>query len=271
MASSQLRSEQRRGTYTSSIRYGATGQRSTFGYWVPLVMTVTVATVGLAAWVWSERRDDEDDSSEEEEDPPSYRTREQQSMTERSAAALSTGNVPPSQSTLYTEPVSHEQGQSSASAHVDPSQDDASLVGRMSGALKRTPSPQQSYDWASKKVAAGVAAAGAVVGGALTSIREGSQEGYEDHERWSEEAEGQAESREVKQGIVRRGTADDYFSGSVELPKPIAAASSNRKHVAIVISAVAGTADDGADMDQHPVSYWHLMRFNNQNANVKLM
>ena len=53
--------------------------------------------------------------------------------------------------------------------------EDASIMGRMSGALRRTPSPQQILDGASKKVVAGVSAAGAAVTGALSSIIEEGQ------------------------------------------------------------------------------------------------
>ena len=59
----------------------------------------------------------------------------------------------------------------------------------MSGALRRTPSPQQFFDSAGKTVAAGMAAAGAAVGSALAAIREEDKGAYADHETWSEEAD----------------------------------------------------------------------------------
>ncbi|KAI9810744.1 MAG: hypothetical protein M1827_006082 [Pycnora praestabilis] len=152
--------------------YGSTSNRSTFGYWVPLVVTVTAAAVGIAAWIWSERRDDESDADDDrggdrgDRPPLTYR-----------------GGGPGETSfTMETE------GQQA---------DEGSMMARMSGALRRTPSPQQILDGASKKVAAGVAAAGAVVGGALSSIKEEDKDDYVDHSRWSEEAK----TRETRPGV----------------------------------------------------------------------
>lgn len=36
------------------------------GYWVPLALTVGIATIGIAAWIWSERSDDDDNNDEGE-------------------------------------------------------------------------------------------------------------------------------------------------------------------------------------------------------------
>ena len=251
---------------TAGGGYGAPGRGSALGYWVPLIMTVTIATIGLAAWVWSERQDEEDETSDEEK-PPS-------GVAPPGYASMS-GGLPPGpgpagfQGPQPSGPMGpggfegapipipgpgYDSGARSTGAETQ-MQDDGTLMSRMSGALKRTPSPQQSYDWASKKVAAGVAAAGAMVGGALTTIREGSQDDYEDHERWSEEADSRDGGKEVKRGIKRRGPADDYFSGSVELPKSAAIKSQKRKSVAIVVSAVESGSNDGEEVDQHAVSY----------------
>lgn len=59
-----MSSDQRRRAYPS---YGASSSRSAFGYWIPLALTVTAATVGLAAWIWSEREDTEESSGSEAE------------------------------------------------------------------------------------------------------------------------------------------------------------------------------------------------------------
>jgi O-acetyl-ADP-ribose deacetylase (regulator of RNase III) len=77
-----------------------------------------------------------------------------------------------------------------------------------------------------------------MVGAAISSLRGDGGEGYEDHERWSEEAEQRDNEREVKQGIKRRGTADEFFSGSIEIPKESSIARQRRKNVAVVVSAV---------------------------------
>lgn len=67
-----MREEQRRkitsitrSTTHSGAHYGASRDRSAFGYWIPLALTVTAATVGVVAWIWSER-DDADSESEPE-------------------------------------------------------------------------------------------------------------------------------------------------------------------------------------------------------------
>jgi hypothetical protein len=47
-------------------RQNSSGRRNTLGYWVPLTLTVVVATAGLAAWVWSAREDHEEASSDDD-------------------------------------------------------------------------------------------------------------------------------------------------------------------------------------------------------------
>lgn len=287
--------ERRRRT-TNTSGYGASSNRSTFGYWVPLVLTVGAAAVGVAAWIWSERSEDEDDSEVEHYPggvpPPGY-------------ASMSGGVAPPMQpgGAMQGAPVpgppvaggfqdgggfpqqggfqggpgmfpgspgggagTREQWESadmysaSRSGNVQQTttstsyEQDSGLVARMSSALgiNRTASPAgQSFGWAGQQVAAGFAAAGAMVGGALTSLRDGDQGEYRDHERWSEEAD--AQQQEVKQGIRRRGTADEYFSGQVDIPKQVREYRKKRKTVAIVVSAVDEQALD-VDLGQHAVS-----------------
>ena len=141
----------------------------------------------------------------------------------------------------------------SRSTNVQTQEQDSGLVARMSNALgiNRTASPAgQSFGWAGQQVAAGFAAAGAMVGGALGSLRDGDQGEYRDHERWSEEAEQQ---EEVKQGIRRRGTADEYFSGQVDIPPQAVKYKSKRRTVAIVVSAVSEGATD-VGLGHHAVS-----------------
>jgi len=92
----------------------------------------------------------------------------------------------------------------------------------MTGALRRTPSPQQFLDSAKKTVAAGVTAAGAAVGTALAAIREEDKTAYADHETWSEEADAKKE---------RAAPSQSKDAGK------------RRKKVAIVVSA-DGHIDD---------------------------
>jgi hypothetical protein len=140
----------------------------------------------------------------------------------------------------------------STSVNVDGQ--DTGLVARMSNALGmgRSSSPaNQTYDWASKKVAAGVAAAGALVGGAMSAVGVSGQGEYEDHERWSEEAE-QRDDREIKKGIRRRGTADEFFSGAVDVPRQSSLGRRKRRSVAVVVNAAEGGSD--MDLGHHAVS-----------------
>lgn len=269
----------RRSRTVGGAGYGPASRRSTLGYWVPLAMTVTVATMGLAAWIWSERRDDDDETGDEAHPPADLPPPGYASMSgglppgpgpagfQGPLPATSLGPDGFEVPTIPQPALGFDGGARSTGVETQ-IQTDGTLMSKMSGALKRTPSPQQSYDWASKKVAAGVAAAGAMVGGALHTIREGNQDDYEDHERWSEEADSRNNGKngkddkdrtdgkptnEVKRGLKRRGTADDYFSGAVEMPKPVAIKSRKRKNVAVVVSAVE-SGDRKGEVDQHAVS-----------------
>ena len=290
------RVERRRRTGGGSS-FGASGKRSTFGYWVPLALTVTAATIGLAAWIWSERKDDEEYSSEEdqtsdERPPPGYGQMggafppgpdpsgfqgpppgpmgpSVQDGSQIPPAGPWPGPGPGGEAQSYYQGASlMSQPQAGPNVNLTARStalglpEDSSIVSRMSGAMKRAPSPQQSYDWASTKLAAGVAAAGAIVGGALSSITEGNVDGYEDHERWSEEAEGRDGGKvDVKQGIKRRGTSDEYFSGQVEMPKQATFSRKKRKTVAIVVSAVQKNADGPVEVGHHAVSLKEILIF----------
>lgn len=196
-------------------------RRSAFGHWIPLVLTVTVATIGLAAWIWSERHDDE-----EEGDDPDGRLRPE--------GTAPPGSVPPGYGDL-------RQGETGYGATGRPAEESSSYMARMSGALKRTPSPQQFFDSASRTVVAGVTAAGAVVGNTLASIREEDKNAYKDHKTWSEEAES------------RKATADTGVATSVAKTQsqrgPGPSGNTKRKTIAVVISADADGdgLDDGDD------------------------
>ncbi len=211
-------------------RYERTSRRSIpvsvprrgFGHWIPLVLTVTVATIGLATWIWSERHDDD-----EEYDGPDRPSASQ------GPAPLGTAPAP-----VYGD---LRQGETGYGTTAPPPEESSSYMARMSGALKRTPSPQQFFDGASRTVVAGVAAAGAVVGNALSSIREEDKNAYRDHKTWSEEAE----SRKAEEitGAAASGARTQSQRG------PPASGNEKRKIVAVVISADADGdgLDDGDD------------------------
>ena len=216
--------------------YGASTRRSAFGYWVPLAVTITVATVGIAAWIWSERRENEDDEDYDRVDSDRH----------------DEGPPPPS----YGGP-SGGLGQSSYRPDTGPGPayppaEDQSMLARMSGAIRRTPSPQQIFDNASRRVVAGVTAAGAAVGGALSSITEEDKKDFEDHSRWSEEAE----TRAVEAKRPAKTTKE----------------STKRKTVAVVLSAVEdyNSHDENASYHQEhavgilPCALTQILRLGSQ-------
>ena len=319
MSYSYERVERRRRT-TGGGSLGASGSRSAFGYWIPLALTVTAATVGLVAWIWSERRDDEEESSEEDKlpggrPPPGYSNMSgglppgpgpagfqgpppgqmeppSQGGFQGAPPGFAGGPPPegfqgPPQGSFQGPPPSGFQGPPQGGFQGPPPSDfqgpppggfqgpppgpgaeftarstgvevetqgDSTLSGRMSSTNKGAPSSGNSYDWATGKVAAGMAAAGAIIGGALGSMRENKQDNYEDHERWSEEVENREGGKEIKQGIKRQGTAHEFFSGEVDLPQPEIIRQTKRRSVAIVVSAVEHKADGVDDLGHHAVS-----------------
>jgi hypothetical protein len=194
--------------------------RSALGFYVPLILTVTVATAGLAAWVWSVREDSQDYSSDDDlsygEDSSPEKRRGKEPVG-RDTAGLSTGVV---------------HGERDVG-------DDGTLLGRAHGVIRRTPSPQQLFDTVSKKTAAGWAAAGAAAGAALASIREEDKdEAFGDHSRWSEEAairrNIEAQSRD---SIAAVDTQTKSFSTSVRKAEGSGRNDGKRRTVVLVVSA----------------------------------
>ncbi|KAF2396437.1 hypothetical protein EJ06DRAFT_585301 [Trichodelitschia bisporula] len=148
-------------------------RRSTLGYWVPLLVTSVLAAGGLAAWIWSTRDDHESSTSSSDDDDLSYPEEDPRGR-----------DGPPG--------FDAQPGYGAAARGAGPGeqQGQGDMMTRVSDVLRRTPSPQQVFDTASKRVVAGVAAAGAVVGTALNAIREGDEEHkgeFDDHRQWSEE------------------------------------------------------------------------------------
>ncbi|KAK5014985.1 hypothetical protein BJ546DRAFT_1058514 [Cryomyces antarcticus] len=230
--------------------------RSALGYWVPLILTVTVATVGLAAWVWSERQENEE--YERHPSSPSSSDDERRDPDSRSPQSRRSAGR---DSTTYQSPPGHHSDSYGPKADAEHADDDSSLLTRMSGAIRRTPSPQQLFDGASRKVAAGVAAAGAVVGGALSSIREEDRDGFGEHEVWSEEADvRRAEvlntERDIDAGAAGRVTAGAVGRSQDALRGKGGSGSGSgslrRKTVAIVVSA---ESDAGSLQDDEEATY----------------
>lgn len=196
---------------------------------MPLALTVTVATVGVAAWIWNQRKDDKTEELEASEaaayqdldyenadygDNPAYGA-----TGENAGAKPSVGGAP------------GDAGYGAAAAESSAS----GWGAQMSGALRRTPSPQQFLDSAKRTVIGGVTAAGAVVGSALAAIREEDKTAYADHETWSEEADAK------KEKIIPPTLSKD--------------AAKRRKKVVIVISADNHLEDtDSGGYHEHAVS-----------------
>lgn len=197
--------------------------RGAIGHWIPLILTVAVATAGFAAWVWSERDDDDDEADD-------YRRRRHDDGSLAGAPAPVYGELRPG-----------EQGYGTAARNVD---EPSSYMARMSGALRRTPSPQQFLEGATRTVSAGITAAGAAVGNALSSIREEDKNAYKDHKTWSEEAEARRSGPSPK-----IAPAQPAIKPSDQKP---AASSGKKIKVAVVVSADADLdgVDDGLDYSQ---------------------
>ncbi|KAG9244358.1 hypothetical protein BJ878DRAFT_506605 [Calycina marina] len=223
MSSSYDRYE--RNARTQPARHGLT-------YWIPLVLTVTVATAGVAAWIWSERSDDDEDAPREDRD----RHRGQQPYGRNPDGSVRIG------SPSYADVRPGEVAYGTTQQRQDESQ---GYMARMSGALRRTPSPQQFMEGASRSVAAGVAAAGAVVGSALSSIREEDRNAFKDHKTWSEEVD--TRHREQSSGPIETRSVNE---AGLALGPRVPVENGKRKTVAIVVSA---DINEDGQMDEDDV------------------
>ncbi|KAE8145225.1 hypothetical protein BDV25DRAFT_165131 [Aspergillus avenaceus] len=213
--------------------FSSSGRRTTLGYWVPLALTVGVAAVGVAAWVWSERTEDDDNDDNYPRDD----------------AFPAPG---PGGDGFPHDAYDGDYARTTATDIPGEHPDDASMMARMQGALRRTPSPQQIFDGASKRVAAGVAAAGAFVGGALTSIREEDRGDFEDHSRWSEEVETRAILGDQSDPVV------PAVSGTLPSSNVAAEAPKKKKTVAIVVSSESLPLDPDEIASDHVSILSHL-------------
>ncbi|EEQ28542.1 hypothetical protein McanMca71_005327 [Microsporum canis] len=218
----------------SEYNRGRTSGRSALGYWVPLVITVGVATAGLAAWVWSERQSDDDDEG----------------------LGYHDGNAP-----ITLEPGSgdtHSRGVTTAT-------DDGSMISRFQGAWRRTPSPKQFFDGASQSVVAGVAAAGAMVGGALSSIREEGGGEYDDHDQHQHQHQQQASEEFATQRGPDVSHQVQPVPGALltdaALTSQLRQGSKKVKTVAIVVSSVLPDGDIDEQASGHASILAHLPEY----------
>ncbi|CAD0081765.1 unnamed protein product [Aureobasidium vineae] len=139
--------------YDAARRRQARPGRSALGYWLPLAVTVTIATAGLAAWIWSERQqDNDDDDNDNHEDDK------------------------------YDHPLDYPDDIPQAQDQLSESQDRGFLA-RMTG---RTPSPQQFFDSAGQRIRSAVGLSGSNTAGRQ---QESADPAFSDNEHWNEEAE----------------------------------------------------------------------------------
>ncbi len=241
---------------SSYDRYERNSRRrgTTLTSWLPLALTVTAATIGIAAWIWSERNDEDEDELPPPPGPPGGPN---DGIYGRNPdGSVRTG--PPSYADVRPGEVGYGTipGQFPQQEPQRP-EESQSFMARMSGALRRSPSPQQMFEGASRSVVGGITAAGTMVGSALGRIMEEDKNAYKDHERWSEEAE--ARHAGVSPGPEHQGI--EMRSESEPTVVPAQQVSEKRKTVAIVVSADTGSdyfEDDGEEFHEHAVSNINL-------------
>ncbi|EGX88909.1 hypothetical protein CCM_08956 [Cordyceps militaris CM01] len=194
-------------------------RRGVWSHWVPLVVTVTIASAGLVVWALSQRKEEEHPSQDQEHEHLDYENADYgdnppYGATNRGPRPGSGPGGADTQSRPgYGAPP--RNGNDGYEAQADAG--GSNWGARMSGALRRTPSPQQFFDSTGKTITAGVAAAGAVIGKTLASIRE--EDKYPDDSRvWSEEADAQKDRGPVS-GDKRRRTVAVVVSADSPLSR----------------------------------------------------
>lgn len=236
---------------SSSYDSSRSRRRGAWGHWVPLAVTVAVATAGVAVWAWSQR------STEEEEE---------QAAPDLDYENADYGDNPAygaSGSTNYgtAGDLSTARAAGSTTYGVTEAREEANLNAGwgMSGALRRSPSPQQFLANAGKTLAAGAGAVGAAMGSALAAIREEDKTAYADHETWSQEAEArrdnpnlpnlpQAPSRQASRNTNRDTSRDTNRESIRESIKETGKETGKRrKTVAVVVSADTNMDDFDED------------------------
>ena len=142
--------------YDTARRRQTRPGRSALGYWLPLVVTVTIATAGLAAWIWSERQHDNDDDDNDRQDDTEDDT--------------------------YDHPLDYPEDIPEMREQA-PDSSDHGFLSRVAG---RTPSPQRFFDNAGQRIRSAVGLSGS---GAAGKQEERGDPAFSDNEHWNEEAE----------------------------------------------------------------------------------
>ncbi|KAK8094763.1 hypothetical protein PG997_001448 [Apiospora hydei] len=245
---------------SSSYESSRSRRRGAWGHWVPLVLTVAVATAGVAVWAWSQRSNDD----EEEEQAAPDLDYENADYGDNPAYGAS---GPTNYGT--TADPSSARAAGSTTYGVTDAREEANLNAGwgMSGALRRSPSPQQFLANAGKTLAAGAGAVGAAMGSALAAIREEDRTAYADHETWSQEAEARRDTPNPPQAPVQ---APAQAPTQAPSPAPPRETSKRRKTVAVVVSADTNMDDFDEDgFHEHASVLSHIPR-NTDFSKVKL-
>lgn len=214
----------------SSYESSGSRRRGVWSHWVPIVVTLTVATVGVAAWAWSQRNNEHEDE-ESDVEPAAGLDYENADYGENPPYGVSgkDSHPPGANSSYRASDVSYGVGD----IHPEATGVSAGWGSQVSGALRRTPSPQQFFSNAGRTIATGIAGVGTAIGSTLASINENDKNAYADHETWSEEAEAQKEK---------------------PTPPQSKDANKRRKTVAIVVSADTNMDDlDSDGFHEHAV------------------
>lgn len=211
------------------------------GTWVPLVVTAAVATVSVAAWIWSQRKD----QSEEHETNSQLQDLDYENADYGDNPAYGASND-------RLKPPAH-------SPNAQPQQQ-AEGGGGGGWGLRRTPSPADFFNSAKRQVAAGVTAAGAAVGTALSAIREEDslRSEFADDETWSDpdtkkQVENATTSRHDTPTVQPTTVTAPVTASAAATTASTTTASNNknqrRKKVAIIVSA--DTHVEAGDEEHH--------------------
>lgn len=229
-----------------SRRRPGSHSRTAYGYWIPLGFTILVGTIGLATWAWKERRDNPD----VDDDEPGDKSDE--------SGQYGLDRPPSSQSHLVAGETSYRQDQVEESIEVNSDQQNT-FMEKMSKTVRNAPGPQQLYDGASRQVAAGVAAAGAVLGRGLSSTKE-EKDDFRDHRTWSEEAE----TREREDTAISRSTGSFARGERRDLAKD------KRKMVVVVVSSDAADAPEHGAEEEEEAERRHISHAVSANTSMIL-
>ncbi|KAK1778497.1 hypothetical protein QBC45DRAFT_353141 [Copromyces sp. CBS 386.78] len=218
------------------------------GTWVPLVVTAAVATVSVAAWIWSQRKD----QSEQHETNSTFQDLDYENADY--------GDNPPYGAS--------GEGRLKPPAPSPNAQAQQQAEGGAWG-LRRTPSPADFFNSAKRQVAAGVTAAGAAVGTALSAIREEDslRSEFADDETWSDpDAKKQVENATTSRNdtpLVQPTTITAPVTAPATATTTTTAASNKnqrRKKVAIIVSADNHVAAGDEEHHEHASILSHIPR-----------